>query len=221
VVALYIRNLENWVDLPFSYDGNYQYPLIRNQSKGNRETLMGASAIISFNYALQKTMQNDHTGVHFFLDDYQFARIWRDPEKYVKILSRFLFITSPDFSLYTNMPKAMQIWNKYRNQWVGAFMQHHGITVIPTVSWSDPSSYEWAFDGIEPNGTVAVSSVGCLGTREALKSFFDGYNHMMEKLTPQTILFHGSVPFGIDKDKLVIIDPHQSRFNLCKSKNAL
>ena len=48
------------------------------------------------------------TGVHFFLDDYQFERIWQRPTVYTRKLSKFKVIASPDFSLYTD-PKAMQI----------------------------------------------------------------------------------------------------------------
>ncbi|WP_288894874.1 DUF4417 domain-containing protein [uncultured Megasphaera sp.] len=32
------------------------------------------------------------TGVHFFLDDYQFERIWNRPTVYVKQLSKFALV---------------------------------------------------------------------------------------------------------------------------------
>ncbi len=36
----------------------------------------------------------------------------------------------------------------------------HGVTVIPTVSWSTPDSYPFAFAGIATGSVVAVSTVG-------------------------------------------------------------
>ena len=50
-----------------------------------------------------------------------------------------------------NSPFAMQIYNQYRKHWLAAYWQLNGITVYPTISWSDENSYEWCFDG-EPRG---------------------------------------------------------------------
>lgn len=80
-------------------------------------------------------------GVHFFLDDYQFQRLWNRPDAYINMLSQFRFIMSPDFSTYTDFPKALQIYNHFRKHWVGAYMQMYGIDVIPTISWSDRESF--------------------------------------------------------------------------------
>ena len=46
-------------------------------------------------------------GVHFFLDDYQFQRLWNRPDAYINMLSQFRFIMSPDFSTYTDFPKSI------------------------------------------------------------------------------------------------------------------
>lgn len=53
----------------------------------------------------------------------------------------------------------MKIYNHYRKHWLGAYWQDNGITVIPTISWSDKESFGWCFDGELVGGTVAVSSV--------------------------------------------------------------
>ena len=69
------------------------------------------SGLIGFNYA--KTAADKHTGIHMFVDDYQFERLWNAPEQYVDLLSKFECVLSPDFSLYMDMPMAMKIWNVY------------------------------------------------------------------------------------------------------------
>lgn len=133
-------------------------------------------------------------GVHFFLDDYQFQRLWNKPDAYINMLSQFRFIMSPDFSTYTDFPKALQIYNHFRKHWIGAYMQMYGIDVIPTISWSDRESFEWCFDGEPAGGVVAVSSVGVMNSKERKALFLNGYDEMLRRLEPETVLFYGQVP---------------------------
>ena len=151
---------------------------------------------IGFNYALTaaKRAPIEDVGIHFFLDDYQFERVWTAPERYVGLIRRFHCAMTPDFSLYTDMPEILQKYNHYRKQWIGAYWQAHCIDVIPTVSWSDKSSFLWCFEGIPSNGIVAVSSVGTQKGRESKMKFLTGYEKMMEALNPRTIVFYGSIP---------------------------
>ena len=110
------------------------------------------------------------------------------------MLSSFRYVMSPDFSTYTDFPKALQIYNHFRKHWVGAYMQLHGIDVIPTISWSTPDSFEWCFDGEPAGGVVAVSSVGVMNREKCRELFMLGYNEMLKRLEPETILFYGAVP---------------------------
>ncbi|MCM1509078.1 MAG: DUF4417 domain-containing protein, partial [Ruminococcus flavefaciens] len=148
---------------------------------------------IGFNYA--KTCKNPQSkGVHFFIDDYQFSRLWTNPDAYLNMLRKFRCVCTPDFSTYTDFPKAIQIYNHYRKHWLGAYWQQNGITVIPTVSWSDTDSFDWCFDGEPVGGTVAVSSVGTQLSKESRKLFLNGYQEMLQRLKPATILFYGCIP---------------------------
>ena len=133
-------------------------------------------------------------GYIFFVDDYQFIRLWNDPDRYMPMLQQFRYVLTPDFSLYTDFPKALQIWNHYRKHWIGAYMQMYGIDVIPTIAWSTPESFEWCFDGELTNGIVAVSSVGIMNSRRKKELFMTGYNEMLSRLSPETILFYGMIP---------------------------
>ncbi len=69
-------------------------------------------------------------GIHFFIHDYQFIRLWNTPDKYIDLLKDFDYVLTPDFSTYTDMPKALQIYNIYRKQWLGAYWQMQDINVI-------------------------------------------------------------------------------------------
>lgn len=145
--------------------------------------------LIGFNYVLNKP---DYTkGVHFFLDDYQFERVWNNPDRYIDKLEKFDCVLTPDFSLYTDMPFAMQIWNVYRSRLIGSYWQSLGMTVIPTVSWSTHDSYNFCFDGLPENGIVAISTVGVMKNKEAKQLFYDGLDEMIARLHPSGILIWG------------------------------
>lgn len=182
------KNYENQQKMIFEGAGEYGIPVIEPEEYAQCE-------FIPFNYA-KSCKERTGKGVHFFVDDYQFNRIWQTPDKYLNMLSEFECIMSPDFSTYTDFPKALQIYNHFRKHWIGAYLQLHGIRVIPTISWSDEKSFEWCFDGEPVGSTVTVSSVGCMNSKRKEAAFLKGYDEMIRRLSPQTIIFYGKVPEG-------------------------
>lgn len=147
------------------------------------------SSLIGFNYA--KTAKEFNKGVHFYIDDYQFERLWNSPERYIGLLKKFQVVFTPDFSLYMDMPKPIQIYNIYRSRLLGAYWQSEGISVIPTLSWSDENSYDFAFDGIEIGSTVTVSTVGILKNEEAKRYLISGMKEAIKRIKPKTIILYG------------------------------
>lgn len=87
--------------------------------------------------------------VHFFLYDYRFERVWKNPDSDIEKLSRYRAVLSPDFSMYLEMTPVMQLYNVFRNRWCGAYWASKGIRVIPTVNWGDESTFDFCFEGIE------------------------------------------------------------------------
>lgn len=159
---------------------------------------------IGFNYAKTcEKQQKTNFGVHFFLDDYQFERLWNRPDKYIQLLLKFKYVLSPDFSMYTDYPKAMQMWKHYQKHWLGAYMELFGIKVIPTIGWSDRDSFKWCFDGEPRNSIVAVSSIGTQKDKKSKQLFLNGYSKMLEVLKPTKILFWGNIPDEIDKTNVI------------------
>lgn len=145
--------------------------------------------LIGFNYA--KSSKDKRAGIHFFVDDYQFERVWNAPEKYFDVLLNYDCVLSPDFSLYMDMPMPMKIWNVYRSRQIGVFYQSKGLNVIPTISWAEPETYSFCFQGVEQNSTVAVSTIGVKRDKDALKIWVDGMDAMIEQIKPSTILVYG------------------------------
>ena len=139
---------------------------------------------------------------HFYYDDYKFISAWREPEKYMERLRKFKAVVSPDFSLYTDFPRALQIMSCYRRQWVGAYWQMHGLDVIPDVVWGDRESFAYCFEGIPQGSTVAVSTVGVKNNKDWNGQdddlFHAGFDEMMKRLHPTTVIFYGDMIDGCD-----------------------
>lgn len=146
--------------------------------------------VIGFNYAIGERHPEDKI-VHFFLDDYQFERVWNDPDRYLPMLNKFKAVLAPDFSMYTDFPLPVQLFNQYRRQWCGAYWQENGITVIPTVCWSTEDSFSWCFDGIPKRSLVCISTVGGFHSKAAKEAWLKGYEKCLEVLEPSEILLFG------------------------------
>ena len=200
---MFQRDIENWYKFNFEGVGRYGVPALLPE-------YIETKYFIPFNYA-KSCKDSDQCGVHFFLHDYQFKRLWDMPERYKGMMSRFSCVCTPDYSLYVDMPKAMQIYNHYKKQWMGAYWQAWGLHVIPTVSWSDEESLEWCFDGIPERAAVAVSSVGCMKDEKSRKRFVGGYQVMIDRIEPDQILFYGTVPKNIG-GPIIQVESYQERF---------
>lgn len=161
--------------------GRYDMPMLAKQDVTPPDMLMG------FNYATgKKTVK--HCGIHFFIDDYQFQRVWNQPDRYIAPLKRFKCVLAPDFSTYMDMPEAMKIWNVFRSRLIGAYWQACGLKVIPTLQWAGPESFPYCFSGIPNNSTVAVSTVGVNDNPTAELYWRLGMRYAIDRLAPEKIL---------------------------------
>ena len=181
------RNGHNLELGSFELSGEYGIPVLRPVQLDAHLTW------IRFNHALREP-QRERYGVHFFIDDYLFQRAWHYPPRYALFLRSFPAVMTPDFSMFADYPRAVQIYNHWRKHQLGAYWQQTGMTVIPSIGWIGRDSYSWCFDGEPVGGTVAVSSVGTQKSKEGRRLFLDGYNEMMARLMPSKIIFFGDVP---------------------------
>lgn len=165
---------------------------------------------IGFNYAMREK-DPENKAVHFFVDDYQFNRLWTNPNRYLDMLRRFKYVFSPDFSPYADFPRAAQVFNHYRKHWIGAYLQENGVNVIPTVTWSYGSSWDFCFDGEPENSVVSISSVGCMKNERDKRMLIDGYHEMVRRLNPSCIIFYGTVPDEC-KGNIIRVKPFQDKF---------
>ncbi len=147
-------------------------------------------SLIGFNEC--KSATEFDCGVHFFIDDYQFVRLWNKPQDYIELLKKFDCVLSPDFSCYMDMPLPMVIWNEYRRRALMSYWQNEGIRVIPTISWNTPKSYDYCFTGIPKNTTFAVSTVGVMKEERSQTLFKMGLDEAIKRIEPSCVLIYGS-----------------------------
>jgi len=140
--------------------------------------------------------------VHFFLDDYKFEAVWNDPEPRIERLKKYKAVLSPNYSIYTEMPLSLKVYNTFRSRWCGAYFQSKGIKIIPTVAWGEPNTFWFCFDGIEKGSVVAVSTVG---VRKEKALFMQGYNELIRKIKPSAIICYGT-PFEEMQGKIITVD---------------
>ncbi len=199
----YKRDIENTTKAIFEGDNYWQIPNVKGSVEIDFKQWQqdNGGVAIPFNYArtyITKAMDTSQVGVHFFLPDYQFERLWQRPEDYVKLLAKYKYVCAPDFSMYTDHPRAIQMYSHYKKQWLSAYWEHSGITVVPTVCWSDNKSYEWCFDGMPHNSAVAISTKGTQVNTLAKERFYAGYYQMLKRLEPTQVLLFGKNPGALD-----------------------
>ena len=78
------RNYENVQRMLFNGIGEYDIPQIESIQFNNAE-------FIGFNYD-RNAKEPENKAVHFFLDDYQFTRVWTEPDRYIPMLQRFKYV---------------------------------------------------------------------------------------------------------------------------------
>lgn len=166
-----------------------------------RKETCEATHLIGFNNAMSS---NDiEAGIHFYLDDYQFERFWKTPQKYINILKKFKYVFSPDFSLYLDMPMAMKIWNTYRNRFLGNLMQQNGIIVIPTISWAEKETFDFCFDGVDKNSIVSISTMGVIRNKHAVEIWKSGVKELIQRVNPCEIWIYGNkIEFNFENIKV-------------------
>lgn len=179
-------NILNLEYAQFAGSGKYDIPIIRPVYE-----LPEIKEWISFNYVLSDT-DPEGKAVHFFVDDYQFERVWNNPDAYIEKLKQYVCVASPDFSPYGDMPLALQLYNHYRKHWCAAYWQMNGITVIPTIRGStDERSKEWWLDGEPRGGIILVSEMWSAKQNDAETSR-EANDEIIEKLDPCKWFVYGS-----------------------------
>ena len=197
-----------------NYDGKFELPILTTIS-------LTPKKVITFSKAMNANAKEFDSWIVFYEYDLGFERLWRNPCAYLQRLKKFKGVISPDFSLYRNMPLVMQIWNTYKGRALAHWMQQNGIEIIPNIRFNDERTYEFCFDGIEKNKTVAVGTHGCIKHKEDKEYFKNGLAELVKRLSPKNIIVYGSAPDDIFKkytDMGIAIIAFESEFSKSRKR---
>lgn len=161
--------------------------------RGVRFKNLDSVKLLGFNYCtnMGNLEEQEDALVHFFLPDHYIERVWDNLDHYEAVLKLYRGIIQPDFSMYTDMPKAMQIWQHYRRMWVAQYYQARGIRVIPAPCWSDEDSFEYCFEGMPKGSCLCISTVGCVKNPFVWQAFNKGFQETLDRLKPSQLIIYG------------------------------
>ena len=106
--------------------GKYDFPVIRKQNIDIEKI-----KFLSYSDIKKGDNENKDKTIHFFTYDWKFKKVYSNPEEELEKLGQYFYLLSPDFSIFENMPKALQIESIFKNRWCGAYWQSKHLKVIP------------------------------------------------------------------------------------------
>lgn len=133
------------------------------------------------------------TGVCCCDYDYILDELCYNPKSYLPTLSKYHCIVEPDLSAKIGTPYAVIIGNMFRSHSVSLCFQNNGTPVIPMMKWAMPNSYDVCFAGYEKGGAVFVSTVGSLQDSRSRMYFKHGFNEMLKRISPDSVILYGDV----------------------------
>ena len=165
-----------------------------------------------------RTSKNKRGYIHFYIHDKVFASFIANVSAYLKFLSEYDGVITPDCTLAIGQLDYLQMTNTYFNRAVGVYLQQHGIPVIPTVRWSDEDSFRYCFNGLPKHSILAVSTHGCIKSNEQKRIFRVGLLKMIELLEPTDVIVHGYMPESVfgGLEKLTRFHNYPNHFEKCR-----
>ncbi|MCM1507722.1 MAG: DUF4417 domain-containing protein [Ruminococcus flavefaciens] len=194
-----------------NFIGKYDFPILAPQQ------IIPTSMPLPINYMLSES-NLESKWFHCFVDDSAFERLWRNFYKYIPYLKAINGIISTDFSIYRDIPMELQIRNCYRNRVMAYAMQKINHNVIPTAGFGDENTWDWCFDGLPKNSTLAITTNGTLSDPEARRLFVGGVDALVRTLQPYAIVVCGNYPEWLNNKypdvKIIPILSYSQMWNL-------
>ena len=135
----------------------------------------------------------------FYEHDYEFREFVSVPQNFMSELEHVKISSTPDCSLYRDMPLWEQIANIGVSRSVGYYLQQQGKYVIPNARWGDERTYlketfgfAPAFAGLPHNSIVSIGTYGCCKKEEDKYHLEAGLDAMLAELEPKIVVVYGS-----------------------------
>lgn len=153
----------------------------------------------NYGVASKKGLPADRAILCFYTYDTYFEGWWDQPAYYTsKVINMGIkAAVVPDFSLWNVDPTVFHIWNVFRAQWMGRFLQEAGIKVIPRLQFNlgdGGKSLDFCMAGIPKRPPILAASSQHSDGPEDFKNEVDWTVQCLKELEPETFMVYGGNP---------------------------
>ena len=173
-----------------TYAGDFEMPVI----EGTDEV---PERLVRFSDSKSRKRNDVDAWIVPYEHDIKLRPMWRNAFKYMEDMLEHPGIVSWDFSMYRNMPFALQYWNCFRGRLLGSLYERCGGVCIPNIRPSDSRSFAYAFDGLPTEATLAMGTTGALRTPDDRTVFATYVHETVERLRPKNIIVYGVAPESV------------------------
>ena len=168
--------------------GPYQIPILKPTTLPNCPEAMAS-------FCRQPPLiRRQRTLLHGFVDDPKLLPLLKAPKKFLEQFATYFAVTTPDFSICTEMPLQDRIRSTWSSRAIGAYFQQHGLQVVPNIRWAHLSDLEYILDGLSTGGTIVLSTQGLLREQSLRKTFKAGAEIVLHQLEPEQVIIYGQLP---------------------------
>lgn len=168
-------------DCLFESDNDFEIPnLLLKEQAGKLELPLNT-------WGANTRLSKDVATYHFYVDDYRFNALWKDPTKL--LASGCKAIVEPNCSLHDQTPISYGLHQIYKKRWLARYCQECGIKVYADLNVSH-KFIEYNKMGI-PKGYNAFMTRGLDGWMESLKSDLEVAREISGLETPNLIVYGG------------------------------
>lgn len=172
-----------------NYTSKEEYPII------NREFISDElpKKIIPFDKSKEVKNRKDYY-VCFYCADESFNKVYIHPKRYLKYLSGFAGVITPDWSIHEDLPIIKQKENMNKNLEIAYYYGNNGIKIIPNIRVGADRIKEEYYDAIPKYSTVAIGTYGFIKTIEEQDIFDACIEDIIYYLKPQDVVVYGAMP---------------------------
>ncbi len=132
--------------------------------------------------------------VCFYCADESFNRIYIYPKKFLKYLSTFAGVITPDWSIHEDLPIIKQKENMNKNLEIAYYYGSNGIKIIPNVRAGTDKIKEEYYSAFPKYSAVAIGTYGFIKTIEEQENFDACIEDIIFYLEPRDIIVYGAMP---------------------------
>lgn len=130
----------------------------------------------------------------------------------ITTFAKYQYVMSPDFSVYRDMPRPLQVGNLFMNKLITAIWQYYGLNVIPSVSWASMETIEEDLEGFPKHSIIGINSTGVGWDKKSKCNWIEGYRAVNDILEPSAILRYGARQKGECEDISIYYDNNNRSF---------